>query len=159
MENLLCDSPLGDGRIRLAGDWPGNGGMPHFSVELDRIPVAAGLDALRTVRRGLAPGIEAAGAASGNVAYAEIPADSPAQKKSASAGKAAFNQGGQADVRPRARSPAALPSTGFQLSGDGLSRPILAPKMVLSRRQGASTGPGAGWNRGNSRGWLPFPSR
>jgi hypothetical protein len=54
-ENLECNSPLGDGRIRVAGDLPGSGVLPHFSVELDRIPVAAGLDALRTVRSDFAP--------------------------------------------------------------------------------------------------------
>jgi hypothetical protein len=136
LENLLCDSPLGDGRIRLAGDWPGNGGMPHFSVELDRIPVAAGLDALRTARRGLAPGIEVAGAASGNVAYAEIPADSPAQKKSASAGKAHSTRAAKPTPPPGPLT-GSFTVTGFQLSGDGLSRPILAPKMVLSPAPGA----------------------
>ena len=37
-ENLECNSPLGDGRIRVAGDLPGSGVLPHFSVELDRFP-------------------------------------------------------------------------------------------------------------------------
>jgi hypothetical protein len=55
IENLACDSPLGDGRIHFAGDLPGDGSTAALSVELDRIPVAAGLDALRTVRNGLVP--------------------------------------------------------------------------------------------------------
>ena len=55
LENLACDSPLGDGRIRLTGEKPGEDAPPRFSVELDRIPVAAGLDALRTLRSGLEP--------------------------------------------------------------------------------------------------------
>jgi hypothetical protein len=67
IDNLLCDSPLGSGRVRLTGNLPGDvngqGGLPRFTVELDRIPVAAGLDALRTVRSGLAPGLEASGEA------------------------------------------------------------------------------------------------
>ena len=77
LENLVCDSPLGDGHIRLAGDLPGQAGLPHFSVELDRIPVAAGLDALRTVRSGFGPGLEAAGTVSGKITYAEGAASEP----------------------------------------------------------------------------------
>jgi len=55
VENLACDSPLGDGSVHLAGDLPGNGEAPHLSVELNRIPVQAGLDALRTVRSTINP--------------------------------------------------------------------------------------------------------
>ena len=69
IDNLLCDSPLGDGRIRLTGNLPSDGGPPSYIVELDRISVAAGLDALRTVRSGLAPGLEVTGSASGKISY------------------------------------------------------------------------------------------
>jgi len=65
IDNLLCDSPLGSGRIRLTGNLPGEGGQSRISVELDRISLAAGLDALRTVRSDLAPGLEVKGSASG----------------------------------------------------------------------------------------------
>jgi AsmA family/AsmA-like C-terminal region len=130
LQDLVCDSPLGAGHVRLAGNLPGNGGTPHFSVELDRIPVAAGLDALRTVRSGIAPGLQAAGAVSGKVSYTEIPAASavtrkpavPAKTRSAKAGATASTAGpftGSFTVE------------GFALSGEGLSRPIQGPKMVL----------------------------
>ena len=75
LDGLVCDSPLGDGHIRIAGDRPGDGRSPHFSVELDRLPVAAALDALRTVRSGFAPGIVASGAVSGKISYAESEPD------------------------------------------------------------------------------------
>ena len=42
---------------------------PRFSIELDRIPVTAGLDALRTLRSGLAPDLEARGTVSGKIVY------------------------------------------------------------------------------------------
>lgn len=71
LEGLVCDSPLGEGRMRLIGDLPGPDASPHFSVELDRIPVAAGLDALRTVRSGFGPGLEASGTISGKMIYDE----------------------------------------------------------------------------------------
>ncbi|HEV2486203.1 MAG TPA: AsmA family protein [Terracidiphilus sp.] len=130
LQNLVCDSPLGNGHVRLAGDLPANGGMPHFSVELDRIPVAAGLDALRTVRRGIGPGLQAAGTVSGKVSYAESPAANGVLKKSAGPAKTHSAMAGAA-------APTAGPLTGsftvegFALSGESLSRPIQAPKTVL----------------------------
>ena len=128
LQNLVCDSPLGDGHVRLAGELPGNGASPQFSVELDRVPVAAGLDALRTVRSGVDPGLEAAGTASGKITYAAIPETKDAAKKPAGAAKA----------RTAKPLPQAGPLTGsftmdsFALSGAGISRPIQAPKLVLS---------------------------
>jgi hypothetical protein len=122
IDNLLCDSPLGDGHIRLTGNLPGEDDLPHFSVELDRISVAAGLDALRTVRSGLAPGLEVTGSASGKITYApdSEPAD-PGQARSAKSHAAA--QG------PLTGS---LTIQGLQLSGNGLSQPIRIPKLLLT---------------------------
>jgi hypothetical protein len=121
IDNLICDSPLGSGHIRLTGNLPGESGLPHFSVELDRISVSAGLDALRTVRSGLAPGLEVTGLASGKITYA--PDNEPAlpsQVRSAKAHAAA--QG------PLSGS---LTVQGLQLSGNGLSQPLRVPKLLL----------------------------
>jgi hypothetical protein len=74
LESLVCDSPLGEGRIHLTGEML-SGAMPNanqptqLSVELDRVPVAAGLDALRTVRSDLPADLEARGAVSGKIVY------------------------------------------------------------------------------------------
>jgi len=142
LENLVCDSPLGDGHVRLAGDLPGNGGLPHFSVELDRVPVAAGLDALRTVRSGVDPGLQVAGTASGKISYAETSTATGAQKKLADAAaagtthatKAGVAKAGAAARGQQSQGPLTGSFTvdGFALSGDGLSRPIQAPKMALA---------------------------
>ncbi len=121
LNNLACDSPLGDGRIHIAGDLPGEGEQPRISVELDRIPVAAVLDALRTVRSGFGYGLEAGGAISGKIAY-----DQNVQKKTAS--------GDSAKTRPAAAQgpfTGSLTVDGFQLSGDALHTPIRIPKVVL----------------------------
>jgi hypothetical protein len=116
LQNLLCDSPLGTGHVRLAGDLPGNGGTPHFSVELDRIPVAAGLDALRTVRSGIGPGLQAAGTVSGKVSYAESSATSAVLKKPTVPAKAHSTKAGAA-------APIAGPLTGsFTVEGFALRR-------------------------------------
>jgi hypothetical protein len=137
VENLVCDSPLGDGRIRLAGDMPGQGGPPHFSVELDRIPVAAGLDALRTVRSGLGPGLEVKGAISGKIAYVEGTDEGSAPEKASGTAKPDKARAGRAfasKARPVEQGPltGSLTVEGFQLSGDGLSMPIQAPRLVLA---------------------------
>jgi hypothetical protein len=132
VESLACDSPLGDGRIHLAGDLPGSGAAPRFSVELDRIPVAAGLDALRTVRSGFGAGLEAAGAISGKISYdASAPTTAPPEKL------ARTKRGGRARMaktRPTAPGPltGSFAVDGFRLGGDGLSSPIQAAKVVLT---------------------------
>jgi hypothetical protein len=138
IDNLACDSPLGSGHIRLAGNLSGglpeDGGRSHFSVELDRIPVAAGLDALRTVRSGLAPGLQAAGSVSGKITYAPAAPEKVTPENSAPSGRAR-------PAKAHAAKPLAIqypPLTGsftvadLQLSGDGLTEPIRIPKLLLT---------------------------
>jgi hypothetical protein len=133
MENLVCESPLGNGKIRIAGSLSGEAGQPHFSVELDRIPVAAALDALRTVRSDFGPGLEARGAISGKLTYAPVaPQDAtpPLAKpvSSRTRGKAAATAPGPLT--------GSFAVEGFELSGDGLSEPIRIPKAVLEPAEG-----------------------
>lgn len=135
LQNLACDSPLGDGRIHLAGELPGNG-LPHISVELDRIPVAAGLDALRTIRSDFGPELEVAGTVSGKVSYAPVLEQTAAPEKPAR-GRPGRSTRGDKDRTAKMHPPAPGPMTGnftvegFQLSGDGLSAPIQASKLVF----------------------------
>jgi len=129
VEKLLCDSPLGDGRIRLTGELPGAGASPKLSVELDRIPVAAGLDALRTVRSGFGPGLEAKGLVSGKISYAEPSPDrQPTRPVRAKAGLKRAQPASEVAAGPLSGS---LAVEGFELSGDGLRESILVPKLVL----------------------------
>ena len=125
IENLLCDSPLGDGHIRLTGNLPSEGGLPNFSVELDHISVSAGLDALRTVRSDLAPGLEVNGSASGKITYAP---DSASLQKSAP-GQVHFAKAHATAQGPLSGS---LTVQGLQLRGNGLSQPIRIPKLLLA---------------------------
>jgi hypothetical protein len=137
IDNLICDSPLGSGHIRLTanlpGNFPGQGGMPRFSAELASVPVSLGLDALRTVRSGLAPGLVVAGSASGKLTYA------PTAEAKATPDRIAPKQEGR---HGHARSAKALPAVegpltgniaieGFQLSGNGLNEPIRVAKLLL----------------------------
>jgi len=130
-ENLACDSPLGDGRIHLAGDLPGNGSQPHVSVELDRVPVAAGLDALRTVRSDFGPGLAATGSISGKISYAADAHAADVPQKPVKGKR--WNKVLKADAPLVVPGPltGSLKVDGFQLTGDGLTAPIQASKLVL----------------------------
>jgi hypothetical protein len=133
IDNLLCDSPLGSGRVRLSGNLPGSlpgniSTQPSFSVELDRFPVAVGLDALRTVRSGLAPGLEAAGAVSGKISYAPAPPEDAAAEKLSHSGHARSAKAHAAVQGPLTGS---FTVEELQLSGNGLSQPIRVPKFIL----------------------------
>jgi hypothetical protein len=132
IERLSCDSPLGNGHIRLAGEVASGGRVPRFSVELDKIPVAAGLDALRTVRSGFGAGLEAKGEISGKIAYAERAPEVEA-KPAAREGKATAKARAGKE-RPAVEGPLTGSFTveGFELRGDGLSAPITAGKLVLT---------------------------
>jgi hypothetical protein len=131
LENLVCDSPLGDGRVRVEGGLAGNGGSPQFSVELERIPVDAGLDALRTVRSDFAPGLEAKGSISGKISYAAIaPLAASRDKQSAreSRHNSRSTKARQVQAGPLAGS---FTVEGFQITGDGLNTPVEASRLVL----------------------------
>jgi hypothetical protein len=126
IDNLLCDSPLGAGHVRLAGSLPGTDGLPRFSVELDRIPVNAGLDALRTVRSGLAPGLIAAGSVTGKITYAP---ESVAPEKPAHEAK---KHPSKDRTPPQGPLTGSLTVDGLQLSGNSLGQPILVPKLLFA---------------------------
>jgi hypothetical protein len=126
IDNLLCESPLGSGRIRLTGNLPGEGGQPRISVEVDRISLAAGLDALRTVRSDLAPGLEVKGSASGKITYAP---ESDTPQKPAYHGQVRSAKAHAAAQGPLSGS---LTVQGIQLIGNGLTQPIRVPKLLLS---------------------------
>jgi hypothetical protein len=122
IDNLLCDSPLGNGHIRLTGNLTSDGGPPSYSVELDRISVAAGLDALRTVRSDLAPGLEVTGSASGKISYAPDSATP----------HSGYLRSTKPHVSVQGPLSGSLTIQGLQLSGNGLSQPIRIPKIVLA---------------------------
>jgi hypothetical protein len=127
-EALLCDSPLGNGRLRVSGDLPGEAAaQPHLTVELDKVPVAAGMDALRTVRSDFAPGVEVKGAVSGKIVYSRAVAEPPAEKPARPRGRVL-----KAPPEPAGPLTGSLTVEGFQLSGGGLSTPIAVPKITLA---------------------------
>lgn len=134
LENLACDSPLGDGRMRLSGETLGLDTPPQFTIEMDRIPVAAGLDALRTLRSGFDPGLEASGTVSGKIVYAAgtggaAPPSQPASRSAAKAAKS--HRGPKADAQPTGPFSGSLTVADLVLTGGGLNRPVQASKITL----------------------------
>lgn len=142
VEGLLCDSPLGDGHLRLAGDISSEGPSPHLTLELDRISAGAVLDAMRTVRSGIGQDLEAKGTIAGKLVYNPDAARAAAEqattpKAEHRAGKSKANP-----LKPRvAQGPltGSLVVDGLQLSGDGLSTPVQAAKAVF---EPAASAPG-----------------
>ena len=132
VENLLCDSPIGEGRIRATGQMNGDGHLPEYSVEMDRVPVGAGLEALRTVRSGVDPNLTAAGAVSGKISYDESLAPDNAQKKTPNAESRAKVRGAKTDPPVEGSLTGSFTVAGFQLSGGGLSKPLTAQKIVVA---------------------------
>src|SRR5580704_8775075 len=138
LENLACDSPLGDGRVRLSGEKLGLDTPPQFTVEMDRIPVAAGLDALRTLRSGFDPDLEASGTVSGKIVYAA--GTGGAAQPAEPATKPAMNPTGRpaksppvlkVDAEPAGPFTGSLAVADLVLTGGGLTRPVQAPKITL----------------------------
>ena len=138
IEKLACNSPLGNGRLLVEGSLPSDG-QPKLSLQLDKIPAQAILDALRTVRSEVGAGLEATGSLSGRLDYdatVPIPTVAPAPRTRSSR---------------HARTPATRainfpgPLTGsvgidsLRLSGGSLTQPIVVQKAIL---QPASTDDG-----------------
>jgi len=132
VDDLVCDSPLGDGRIRVAGEMNSSGHLPKYSVEMDRVPVAAGLEALRTVRNGVDPNLTAMGAISGKVSYDEAPAPIDSQKKAMDAASRTKTRSAKPGAQVAGLLTGNFTVEGFQLSGGGLSKPLTAAKVVIA---------------------------
>ena len=128
LQKLTCDSPLGDGSLHLTGEMPGENLPPEFALVLDRIPVDAALDALRTLRSGLAPDLDAKGTVSGNIVYAVNVAGSAQPAKPANPPRKPHGK-----IAPEETGPLTgkLIVSSLVLSGGGLTRPLLAPKISL----------------------------
>jgi uncharacterized protein involved in outer membrane biogenesis len=131
IEKLACNSPLGNGRLLIQGNLPSNG-QPKLSLQLDKIPAQAILDALRTVRNQVGAGLEANGTLSGRLDYdAALPPPTlpPPVPHTRSL----------RHPKPSAaeRAPTPGPLTGsididsLRLSGGSLTQPILIQKASL----------------------------
>ena len=138
VEKLACDSPLGDGQIKVAGDLPASA-PPRLKVELLKIPVGASLDILRTLRSGIDPDLEAKGTLSGQLEYNPGPAQAQDQPPAAVRRKPAHNRPSKNEVSVPAPLQGSLEMDGFSLSGGGLTPPIQVSKIVWAPQEAAVT--------------------
>jgi hypothetical protein len=136
IEKMVCDSPLGDGRMRLEGNLPG-GGQPKLSLELQKIPAQAILDALRTVRQELGAGIEAEGTLSGKLNYDPTAPAPETEPKPITHGKKAA-AGKQPPPAPPDPLTGSITLDALKLSGGSLRQPIQIEKTVLAPAIGTS---------------------
>jgi hypothetical protein len=133
LDNLSCDSPLGDGHIHIEGDKFAAGATPRISAALDRVPVAAGLGLLHALRNGLDPSLEAKGDLSGSLVYAAAPLPAPAKPARK-----------YVDPLPQGNIlTGSLTVQNFSLSGGGLSRSVEAAKIVFAPAVAAPGAPQA----------------
>ncbi|MGB6974805.1 MAG: AsmA family protein [Terracidiphilus sp.] len=134
--NLGCDSPLGDGQVRLAGELPGNA-PAQLSLVVKKIPVQAGLDLLRTLRSGIDEDLEAEGTVSGELKYDAAKPEEDGEAKAAPPGGRARVADSRMQAEAKTSAAAASPLTGslvvegFQLSGGALRQAIQVPKITL----------------------------
>ncbi len=130
-EGVQCDSPVGDGRIRLAGDLPGDGANPKFSIELDRFPVDVALDALRTVRSNFGEGLEASGTVGGKIAYAVMDESNPAHSRMPQLRRMARTREPTEASANHGPLSGSLTVQDLVLTGAGLDRPIRVNRLIL----------------------------
>ncbi|MFP5236680.1 MAG: AsmA family protein [Acidobacteriota bacterium] len=128
LQDLACDSPIGDGRIHVAGNVMLSGATPDLSIAADRVPAQAGLDLLRTVRNDLDPGLQAAGVVSGQLKYqsSAVPAPQPAR-------------GRKARPTPASSGPltGSLTVQGLRISGGPLNHAVHVEKLILEPNDSA----------------------
>jgi AsmA family len=140
LQNLACDSPLGDGHVHIAGEKPGEDAPPQFSVALDRIPLAAGLDVLRTFRSGFAPTLEANGTVSGKIIYAT---GETADAEPRVLTKSAKNRPGKPASQQSGPLTGNLIVSNLILRGGNLDHPIQSQRITLEPVAAAEGSPPA----------------
>lgn len=133
--NLACNSPLGDGQVRLSGELPGNA-PATLSLAVEKIPVQAGLDLLRTLRSSIDEGIEAGGTVSGALHYDSAPAaTAPGSAQGAKVRKAKETRGHgkPAEIAVGAQAlTGSLVVEGFQVQGGALKQAIRIPRITVT---------------------------
>ncbi len=130
IEKLVCDSPLGNGHLRINGNLPANGQL-MLSLDLQRIPTQAVLDALRTVRNRFGAGLDASGTISGQLVY-----DASAVKATPLASSAPRrHSSGTSALKEKTPIPGPMSGSitvdALRMSGSTLSQPVLIPKIVF----------------------------
>jgi AsmA family/AsmA-like C-terminal region len=130
VENLACDSPFGQGHVKLEGAIPAQG-LGKLAVQVENVPVSAGLDAMRTLRNGIDESLEARGTITGQLTYdpgMQDAASQPAPARGRAGRAKPARTRGQPHPAPLAGS---LTVDGFRLSGNSLSQSVQIGRIVF----------------------------
>jgi hypothetical protein len=157
VRDLGCDTAIGNGLLHLKANLPGDSGNPEAMLEVKQIPLQAGLDLLRTVRSGFAPGMAARGTANGSLSLVTIP---PAAKKTGVHGAAAKRVPKTGKTTGKSESgnqpsgglnlQGTLTIDGGELRGGALKQPVRLPRMTLIPGQFSTTNNGSSFKTGLS---------
>jgi AsmA family len=133
IHDLGCNTKIGDGQLHLKADLPGSSGQPEATLEVHQVPVQAGLDLLRTVRRGLAPGISATGTANGNLIYkgGQQTGIERNSKNARTRARTKSNNLARTKLATVTDLTGELTVNGAVLKGGGLKEPLSIPKITL----------------------------
>lgn len=137
VRNMDCNTGMGGGKLQVKADLPGDNGEPEAALTVDGLPLQAGLDMLRTVRSGFAPGLSAEGKVSGAL-HLGLVAPAAVKPGSRSATAQAAKKSAQ---QPQEALAGDLTITGGALRGGGLPHPLALPKVVLTAAQMPGDGP------------------
>jgi AsmA family len=131
VHNLGCDTAIGSGQLHLKADLPGSSGTPQAMLEITQLPLQAGLDLLRTVRSGFAPGMSAQGSATGSLSLTPAAANTTHSAPPRSSSHNRKNQPAQPAPGSLGLQGSLVVSGGV-LKGGSLKQPITLPKMTLT---------------------------
>ena len=121
---LACDTAVGSGHLAIKADLAGNGpATSQATLTAQQIPVQAGLDLLRSLRSGFAPGIEARGTINGSLLWQPV-VPAPAPPPPAAAATPPLRQ------HPRSPSPAHSPSKTLNSAAVCSSSPSPSPRST-----------------------------
>jgi hypothetical protein len=141
VRDLACDTAIGDGHLNLKANLPADTGQPEVELAVDQVPLQAGLDLLRSLRAGFAPGINARGTATGTLRLQPAPLSAPKAgrgKGLRSVPDARHNRpvpettSVVAPVPVRLQLQGDITARGGQLHGGALRDPLILPDIVLS---------------------------
>jgi len=131
IHDLTCNSSIGGGQLHLTANIPSNPMDTEAMLEAKQLPLQVGLDFLRTVRRGLAPGISVSGRIDGRLAYKgkiSAPVTTRLRKHGGATSRSV-------PPPPSTHLTGELVAEGAVFRGGRLTEPITFPKVTLAPAQ------------------------
>lgn len=130
--DVSCDTAIGAGKLHLKAELPGKAGPPEAMLEVQDVSLQAGLDLLRTVRSGFAPGIQAKGAVNGSLSYKEAVVADNGAKKPALRGMGRKSSALALTAKDASNLQGSLIVSGVEFSGGQLPEPLKLPRITLT---------------------------